>query len=115
MVINRSSLVSKQLDRLRTELLKTESFLADPLPENPREFNNRQGKSRQMLKLEEEFHTSIEVLLAGDRWAKDIARELRITVSTVSNWRKRLGIESQYSMNKLMNKVKGKVDDTGGS
>lgn len=125
-----------ELAKLRRELLKTEGFISGadkgkvdkdskpglahkknspaPKPYVP-ETVERSGKSREMLKLEKRHKQSIEMLLAGDKWAKDIAEELGISVSTVSNWRKRLSIESEYSMNKLMMKVKDKIDEHGGS
>lgn len=116
MVINSSSLSKKQkgLAQLRKQLLETEGFIAEEVVARKQNSDygtyTRKGKSRAMVKIEEKVGLPIEEILAGDKWAKDISKELGITVSTVSNWRKRLGIVSEYSMNKLMEKVQEKID-----
>lgn len=117
MVINSSSLEKrhKELTKLQKKLLETEGFLSEEVIAKKQNSDygtyKRQGKSRAMVKIEERVGLKIEEILAGDRWAKEVALELGITVSTVSNWRKRLGIVSEYSMNKLMEKVQEKINE----
>jgi len=49
-------------------------------------------KTLAMILLEERYGKPIEMILSLDKRGMDIARELRVTESCISRWRKRLGI-----------------------
>ncbi len=119
MVINNSSLNRSNLARLRRELLESGAFLTeDPVEKKAREekkekykqHNDRKGKTPEMVRAEKRIGRPIEEILDGGRHAKEVARELGITLPTVSNWRKRLGITSDYFLKRLRG-----VDESGGS
>lgn len=124
MVINNNSLGRRrdsELARLRKELLESGDFLVDEEERKKKEqkqrdwqrANNRLGKTPEMGKAEERLGRPIEELLDGSRNAKEVARELEITLPTVSNWRKRLGIKSDYFFNRLKpeQKVKEEINE----
>lgn len=124
MVINNNSLGRRrdsELARLRKELLESGDFLVDEEERKKKEqkqrdwqrANNRLGKTPEMEKAEERLGRPIEELLDGSRNAKEVARELEITLPTVSNWRKRLGIKSDYFFNRLKpeQKVKEEINE----
>jgi DNA-binding MarR family transcriptional regulator len=51
-------------------------------------------KTKDMLLIEQRLNERIQVLLEGSLLGEDIASRLGITISTVSKWRKRLGIKA---------------------
>ena len=53
----------------------------------------RENYTQEMRRIEALTGKSLLVILAPNRWSKDIEQELHIRQSTVSMWRKRLGIK----------------------